>query len=254
MATESTDKAQPIQTSIFLTCIGKQGLEIYNTFTFSKDEDKMKLKPVMELFEAYCKPRKNITLCRHNFLTHKQHEGVSFDQFVTDLKRRSAQCELGELKDSLIKDMIVIGVADNQLRERLLRTDDLTLEMAIKIGQASETTKKHAMTLSRPENRSQTTVDALNTPRNKSKQREHQPNSSSSPTTNQCKYCGSSHQRGKCPAYGKTCSKCHKLNHFAAVCLSTARKVHYSSEGQADYVSDSGNSDVDPRIYRDTVK
>ena len=237
MATESTEKAQAIQTSIFLTCIGKQGLEIYNTFTFSNEEDKMKLRPVMERFEAYCKPRKNITL-RHNFLTHKQHDGVSFDQFVTDLKRQSAQCEFGELKDSLIKDMIIIRVEDNQLREKLLRTNDLTLDMAIKIGQAS--TKRHAITLSRPEARNQTTVDALQTPR----QRESQLNSSSSLTTNRCKYCGSLHQRGKCPAYGKTCSKCHKLNHFAAVCLSTSRKVHYSVEGQSSDACDSaGNMD-----------
>lgn len=140
MATKSTGKAQPIQTSIFLTCIGKQGLKISNTFTFSNEEDKMKLKPVMERFEAYCKPWNNITLFRHNFLTHKQHHGISFDQFVTDLKRWSAQCEFGELKDSCIKD--------NQLREKLLRTNDRTLDMAIKIGQVSETTKKHAMNLS----------------------------------------------------------------------------------------------------------
>ena len=77
MATESTEKEQAIQTSIFLTCIGKQGLEIYNTFTFSNEEDKMKLRPVMERFEAYCKPRKSITLLRHNFLTHKQHFSVT---------------------------------------------------------------------------------------------------------------------------------------------------------------------------------
>ena len=128
MATESTEKAQGVQTSIFLTCIGKQGLEIYNTFTFSNEEDKMKLRPVMERFEAYCKPRKNITLIRHNFLTHK-HDGVSFDQFVIDLKRRSALCEFGEIEDSLIKAMIIIEVEDNQLREKRLRTDDLTLDI-----------------------------------------------------------------------------------------------------------------------------
>ena len=64
IATESTEKAEKIKTSILLTCIGKQGLDIYNTFTFCEDDDKMKLKPVMDQFEAYCKPRKNITLLR----------------------------------------------------------------------------------------------------------------------------------------------------------------------------------------------
>ena len=71
----------------------------------------------------------------------EQWDSVSFDQFVTDLKRRSTQCEFTGLRD-----MIIIGVEDNQLRQKLLRTDDLTLDMAIKIGQASETTKRHGMT------------------------------------------------------------------------------------------------------------
>ena len=128
----------------------------------------------------------------------------------------------------------------NRIYRESTSTDDLTLDIAIKIGQASETTKRHAMTLSQPEARNQTTVDALHTPR----KRESQLNSSSSPTTNRCKYCGSLHQRGKCPSYGKICTKCHNLNHFAAVCLSTSRKVHYSVEGQSnDACGTAGNVD-----------
>ena len=39
--------------------------------------------------------------------------------------------------------------------------------------------------------------------------------------TKPCKFCGRRHDRGRCPAYGKTCTKCSKLNHFATVCRST---------------------------------
>ena len=35
-----------------------------------------------------------------------------------------------------------------------------------------------------------------------------------------CGRCGYQHDKGKCPAQGKKCSKCHKLNHFASCCLS----------------------------------
>ncbi|XP_046851902.1 uncharacterized protein LOC124445243 [Xenia sp. Carnegie-2017] len=247
VATESHDKTEDIKTSILLTCIGKHGEEIYNTFTFSDEADKLKLKPVLEKFEAYCKPRKNITLLRQNFLTHKQHDGVTFDAFVTELKRRSAQCEFGDLRESLIRDMIVIGVSDNPLRERLLRTETLTLENAIKIGQASEATKQQAMTLSRPHTGNQNNVDELRTKSNNTRRQRQQSayTSLSSQAHSNCKYCGDIHQRGKCPAYGKTCSKCHKLNHFASVCLSTSRSVHYTTEGHEghDYeiTSDANN-------------
>ena len=35
-----------------------------------------------------------------------------------------------------------------------------------------------------------------------------------------CGKCGKSHERGNCPAYGKTCDKCKGINHFKAVCHS----------------------------------
>ena len=34
-----------------------------------------------------------------------------------------------------------------------------------------------------------------------------------------CKYCGSNHQRGACPAFGQRCNNCGRQNHFAKVCL-----------------------------------
>ena len=35
-----------------------------------------------------------------------------------------------------------------------------------------------------------------------------------------CGECGKSHERGNCPAYGKTCDRCKGINHFKAVCHS----------------------------------
>ena len=37
---------------------------------------------------------------------------------------------------------------------------------------------------------------------------------------NQSHQCGKSHERGNCPAYGKTCNKCKGPNHFRAMCHS----------------------------------
>ena len=61
VATESDAKSDKVQTSILLTCIGQKGCDVYNTFTFTTPDDKLKLKPVSEKFTEYCQPRKNIT-------------------------------------------------------------------------------------------------------------------------------------------------------------------------------------------------
>jgi hypothetical protein len=54
-----------------------------------------------------------------------------------------------------------------------------------------------------------------------------------------CKYCGGMHEwnKTKCPAYGKECRKCRKLNHFASVCKTkrqTVKKVDTPSDS-SDY-------------------
>jgi len=120
---------------------------VYNTFTFAEPDDNMKVGHILEKFTEYCNPRKNITFLRYQFFSHGQVEGQPFDQFVTALKKLAADCEFGDLKDSLIRDRIVCGTTDSKLRERYLRETELSLNKAIQLGQAAEETRKHASEL-----------------------------------------------------------------------------------------------------------
>ena len=104
----------------------------------------MKFCKILEKFDEYCNPRKNLTFLRYKFFTYRQKEGKSFDDSVTLLKKLSADHKFGELKNSLIRDVIIIVVSDNKLRERLLREPSLSLDNAIKYGQATEETKHNA--------------------------------------------------------------------------------------------------------------
>ena len=52
-----------------------------------------------------------------------------------------------------------------------------------------------------------------------------------------CKYCGKLHAQGRCPAFGKVCTNCHKRNHFAAVCRSEPR-VNLLEDVQSDVHKD----------------
>ena len=52
-----------------------------------------------------------------------------------------------------------------------------------------------------------------------------------------CGKCGKSHERGNCPAYGKSCNRCKGINHFQAVCRSkvaakTGQSPHLSKKSQ----------------------
>ena len=85
-ATEKDQKDNKVQSSILLTCIGAQGREIYNTFTFNDNEDKMNFDLLIKKFDEHCLPKKNVTLVRHKFFTYKQREGQSFREFVIQLE------------------------------------------------------------------------------------------------------------------------------------------------------------------------
>ena len=149
-------------------------------------------------------------------MTYKQKEGQSFDEFMTQLKKLSSDCEFGELKKSLIKDIVVIGVADESLRQRILRKLNLTLERAIALGQSAEQTNIHAKELKQE-------AEIYRIKFSKKENRYSQ----AAKKIKQCKYCGRTHIRGACPAFHQTCNKCHKKGHFANVCLSTNKHLNY---------------------------
>ena len=116
----------------------KRAEKIYYCFTFESNDDKMKFSKILEKFDEYCNPRKNLTFLCYKLFTYRQKEGESFDDSLSQLKKLSADCKFGELKDSLIQDVIMIGVSDNRLHERLLREPSLSLDNAIEYGQATE--------------------------------------------------------------------------------------------------------------------
>ncbi|CAB4026344.1 Hypothetical predicted protein, partial [Paramuricea clavata] len=228
-ATESDSKSDKVKTSILLTCIGPKGREIYETFTFSQETDKLKLKVVLEKFSAYCNPRKNITILRHQFFTYSQHEGQSFNDFVIELKKRASECEFETLADSLIKDMIVCGVADQSLRERLLRDADLTLAKAIDAGIAAEETKRHAKELEKHQ-QSSDIHQVYHSKERKLKESSRAPDD----VIKKYKFCNGSHQRGNCPAYGKRCRTCNRKNHFAVCCSQKSVKCVTEQDKSSD--------------------
>ena len=79
---------------------------------------------------------------RYQFFSRAQSSGDAIELFVTDLKKKSLTCEFSDLRESLIRDRIVCGVTSQQLKERMLREVDLTLEKALALARADEETKK----------------------------------------------------------------------------------------------------------------
>ena len=121
---------QYIQMATIQSILGTKARRVLKTLpNIPGDITQRTVGGILTALETYCVPRKNTTYERYVFRMTIQ-EDRSFDIFVTDLRRRAEYCDFGAIKDSLIRDQIVVGINDPKLRERLLRETDLTLEKA----------------------------------------------------------------------------------------------------------------------------
>ncbi|KAL7879765.1 hypothetical protein SRHO_G00020190 [Serrasalmus rhombeus] len=202
--------------ALLLTVAGPQAIEVFNTFEFATVDDKEDYSKVIEKFEAYCSPKKNIVYERYVFRSRLQQAGETFDCFMTDLKLKAQSCDFGDLKDSMVRDQIVYGILDKKTRERMLKDDKLTLEEAEKICHASELAQQHAKTFADTSASVVHESARVAVVRNKVKRNDQQKNNKDATG---CKRCGGKHEPRQCPAYGKRCAKCNGKNHFAKQCL-----------------------------------
>lgn len=205
-------KEDKVQVALLLHVMGEEALDIFNTFTWAQAADADTYAKVVEKFEDYFIPQKNVVLERFHFNKAAQDDGEDFDHFVTKLRNLASTCEFETLKDSLIRDKIVVGINSNETRERLLRAGgDLTLGKAISMCQTAELTKVQMQAL-----KADQTTEIGDVRKEKSSRVQFQ--QQKKPVRNRCGRCGSKHVAGQCPAYGKTCSRCRGRNHFAKCC------------------------------------
>ncbi|RZB38714.1 hypothetical protein BDFB_011442 [Asbolus verrucosus] len=86
---ESVEKNNPEKkkVDVLLSCIGDDGLDLYNTFAFVQEGHKQQSLTVTEKFEAHCSPKVNVVFERYMFNSIVQKENQSFDSFGTELKK-----------------------------------------------------------------------------------------------------------------------------------------------------------------------
>ncbi|UYV72089.1 hypothetical protein LAZ67_9001784, partial [Cordylochernes scorpioides] len=137
IATQLSSKAPEVQVAIFMTAMGREAQNIFKSFNLN-NADKNNLSIVKDKFNDYFSPKLNTTIERFKFNQMKQNEDESFNDFLTRIKLQIANCKYAVMSDELLKDRIVVGIINNEIRERLLSEADLDLEKATQICIACE--------------------------------------------------------------------------------------------------------------------
>lgn len=194
-----------VKAAILPNFIGEDTLDLFhNTFNLS-DADKKCEKKILEAFEKYCVPKKNVMYERLQLYKIDKKKGEPFEQFLTNIKRMSQTCEFDCLLDQMICDRIVMDVADMSLQERLLRTEGLTLNKAIDSCRAAEMSKSQAKSLQVKD----ASVEVVKVKKQLNKMKD-----SNDGENFKCRRCQKRHGPRECPAYGQKCDKCGLLKHF----------------------------------------
>ena len=261
-ASESKSKPDDVITCQLLSAIGPKAREIYYTFTFEEEDDAMKFDDVIECFDQYFTPKKNVTYMRYKFSSCSQSEGQNIDAYATELRKRAEHCKFAELKNSLIRDKIVIGICDKKTQERLLRESELSLEKALQICRAAEEIKIQTDEMA-GSSESTKKIDHVHSksqrPSKESNKHSHRPNSKQVERSNrslpdrkrQCLKCLKYHDPAKCPAYNQKCHKCGHLGHYAVACRSKSGKVR---QVVADKEQSTESDDSETEFYIGTIK
>ena len=214
-------------------CMGDDADDVLRGLKLSATDQHVYSK-VRDGFESFFIVRKNIVYECARFNMRKQEANENVDVFVTALHALAEHCNYGTLHDELIRDRIVVGLADARLSERMQMDQDLNLEKAINMARQSEEIKKQQNTL-RNDASSVVQMDAATVDRvfEGRKQREkpkfnkyksdgaksHFSSQSRHPHNSQCYKCGGPpHHRHECPANDAKCHSCGKKGPFQRVC------------------------------------
>ncbi|XP_064475331.1 uncharacterized protein K02A2.6-like [Ornithodoros turicata] len=216
LAANVTDASR--KRAMLLHYAGEEVYDIFNTLSNTGSD----YDTAVACLKQHFAPKKNVVYERHVFRLARQNPGETLDQFHVRLRKLSTTCEFTDVDKELLSQ-IIEGTTSQRLRRTALRETDVTLDKVLATGRSLENAEVQATSIENPAQSHSVqkieTKKGTHSTRPKNKARDKR-------RTERCTGCGGSwpHPNGKttCPAWGATCLKCHKRNHFARWCRSTA--------------------------------
>ncbi|CAB3986536.1 Uncharacterized protein K02A2.6 [Paramuricea clavata] len=179
-------------------------------------------KTALEKLDEYFQPQKNVIYERYVFKQTHPTPGESVDSYITRLRTLAETCEF-ESAENEIRDQFVMTCSSHGFHTKLLRETDLTLAKLITMARVKELAEKQALNISGHNswnNVNRVKDEGNDEAKDKVRHAKYVPEPHKQ---NKCRNCGNEFKQGHkevCPAKGKTCRACGKLNHFARVCRS----------------------------------
>lgn len=160
----------------------------------------------------------------YRFHLRKQADDETVEEFSIALRKLAIGCKFDTYLDTALRNQFVFGLASVRIQNRLLETDKLTVDSALKTAKTMELSAKGDAEIQEQKN-AKSAVSYIHQKSTK-KQKGKNPNANGKPTKPDsskkefCYRCGKKdHKADKCKHANTTCSFCSKKGHLQTVCF-----------------------------------
>ena len=212
--------------------LGAEGVRIVAAHPVSSRWETIKYDDFKKELKALFESTTNPVRAEFELRERRQEADESVNDYLTALRTLIADCDLNDnqYENRQLAMQLVIGCRSQQTQEKLLREQNIDLNNCFTIMKADETAQQAAAAI-RQEHTVATTA-TVTTKHNKQTKKEKTKQTKHKSKPDHCFGCGSATHRYKdatCPALGKTCTACGKLNHFAKHCIISQRRQQTKS-------------------------
>ena len=241
---------------------GEHILSIHENSPETDDKDADEYTELIEKIEKIYITKKSRLHARYRFNKARKETGQTIAQYEIELRRLAKDCEFHGYDDEMILDRLLSTCEDEKLQDEALSKDwDLktfmkyaTMKQDIK---AQTEDMKSEIKTEVPSEYVRATYTGK--PRSRSsKKKMYSFKNSENPTPKKpmhtgsqqkCTRCGYDQSHEICPATGKQCNSCGKLNHFSSCCRTRPKKFSKPEKFQKAITKDdtslSDDSDID---------
>ena len=257
VATRVGEETSEFQTAVFLSCLGDDGNDVYDGFSFEPGQDR-DMTVILAKFDAFCIGETNEVYESYKFFKRSQEQGETVDGYVAVLRRMIKLCKYpdSKIEERILRDRVVAGVSNETVRQKLLQETGLTLKKCIDISRVHETSTAQAKAMGEEQihklhSRAGGKRHGISRPPGgiPGKHKHSDVDKTVSKNHVSCDFCTFEHKRGRkyCPAWGEKCDVCSRRNHFKGSKFCRSKTANIVHEKDSDSSSDS--DDMDNTIF-----
>lgn len=231
------------ETAFYITYVGKQAFRLLVDLAYPNDVTAMPVKDLQALLQKHLTPPNIEVVEREKFHNLVKKPEETYKNFALRVQRQAAKCSFGADLTTQLRDRLVAGVRDPDLKRKLCKEHLLDYAKAKSIVEEWDAVQNAVTPVvveplyvankyqnNKPHLRSRQAAFPKSTFKSDHASTTSRPfnvhSGQSRFKSGKCDSCGGAHQRSTCKFRKAKCHACSKEGHIARVCRSTKPSVN----------------------------